>query len=89
MCEKQVGLHDQDISVYWVHLMACGYIQVPGVNFSKNYSLVVNDITLCILLLTVLHFHYLAKIVDIETIFLYRDLEEEILMECPQGMSKV
>ena len=37
----------------------------------------------------VLHFGYLAKIVDVETAFLYRDLEEEIYMECPQGMSDI
>ena len=37
----------------------------------------------------VLHFGYLAKIVDIETTFLYGDLKEEIYMECPQGMSNV
>ena len=34
----------------------------------------------------VLHFGYSAKIVDIETSFLYGDLEEEIYMECPLGM---
>ena len=75
--------------MYWVHLVACGYSQVPGVNFSKNYSLVVNDITFHILLLLVLHFGYLTKIVNIETVFLYGDLEEEIYMECPQGMLNV
>ena len=37
----------------------------------------------------VLHFSYLAKIIDIETAFLYGDLKEEIYMECPQGMSDV
>ena len=42
-----------------------------------------------VLLLMVLHFGYLAKIVDLETAFLYGDLEEEIYMECPQGMSNV
>ena len=31
----------------------------------------------------------IAKIVDIETAFLYGDLEEEIFMECPQGMKNV
>ena len=35
----------------------------------------------------VLHFGYSAKIVNVEIAFLYRDLEEEIYMECPQGMS--
>ena len=37
----------------------------------------------------VLHFGYLAKIVDIETTFLHRDLEEEIYVECPQDMSNI
>ena len=58
-------------------------------DFSENYSLVVNNVTFCALLLMVQHFEYLAKIVDMETAFLYRDLEEEIYMECPQGMSDI
>ena len=37
----------------------------------------------------VLHFSYFAEIVDMETAILYGDLEEEIYMECPQGMSEV
>ena len=76
-------------SVYQVHLIACGYNQLPGVNFSKNYFLVVNNITFCILLLMVPHFSYSAQIVDIEMADLYRDLEEEICMECPQGMPNI
>ena len=48
------------------------------------YSPVVNDITFHVLLLMVLHFGHLAKIVDVETTFLYGDLEEKINMECPQ-----
>ena len=31
--------------VYQVHLVAHGYSQVPGVDFSENYSPVVNDPT--------------------------------------------
>ena len=64
--------------VYQVCLVACGYSQVPGIDFSENYSPVVNDIMFCILLLMVLHFGYLAKIVNIETAILYGDLKEEI-----------
>ena len=37
----------------------------------------------------VLHFGYSSKIVGIKTAFLYGDLEEEIYMECPKGMSDV
>ena len=60
-----------------------------GVNFSKNYSPVVNDISFRILLLMFLHFGYTAKIVNDEMAFLYGDLEEEIYMECPRGMADV
>ena len=63
--------------------------QLPGVDFSENYSPVVNDVTCCILLLMILHFGYSAKIVDIEMAFLYGDLKEEIYMECPQGMAHI
>ena len=35
------------------------------------------------------HFGFSAKIVDVETAFLYADLEEEIYMECTEGMSNV
>ena len=35
------------------------------------------------------NFGYLAKIVGMETAFLYGDLEEEIYTECPQGMSDI
>ena len=73
--------------MYQVHIIACEYSQVLGVNFSENYSPIVNNVTFCILLLMVLHFGYLAKIVDVKTAFLYGDLEEEIYMECPQGMA--
>ena len=76
-------------SVYQACLVACRYSQVPGINFSENYSPVVNDITFRILLLMVLQFGYSAKIVDVETAFLYGDLEEEIYRECPQGMANI
>ena len=66
-----------------------GYNQVPCNNFSKNYSLVVHDITFHYLLLMVLHFGYSAKFVDIETAFIYGDLDEEICIECPHGMSNI
>ena len=73
--------------VYWACLAACGYSQVPDINFSKSYSPVVNSIIFCILLIIVIHFGYLAIIVDMETVLLYRELEKEIYMEHPQDMS--
>ena len=70
--------------------MACGYSQLTGVDFTEKYSPAVNGVTFCLLLLVKILFGLDAKIVDVETAFLYGDLEEEIFMEYPidiQGVS--
>ena len=78
VCEKQVGLQDKAQQCV-LGVPCCLWVQSrPGIDFSENCSPVVNDITFSVLLLMVLHFGYLAKIVDVETAFLYVDLEEEI-----------
>ena len=61
--------------------MACSYSHY----FSENYSPVIQNITYCILILLVLIYGHDMKTVDVETAFLYGDLEEEIYMECPPG----
>ena len=73
--------------VYQACLVACGYIWVCCVSFSENFSPVVDNITFSILLLMVILFGFLAKKVDIETAYLYGDLEKESHKENPQGMS--
>ena len=67
----------------------CGYSQVPGVKFFKNYLPIVNNITFHILLLLVNHCKFSAKIVDVKTTFFNEECEEEIYMECPQVMSNI
>ena len=47
--------------VYPMCLLACGYSLVPDIDFSENYSPVVNAISFCVLLLMVLHFGYAAR----------------------------
>ena len=37
----------------------------------------------------VIHFGYLAKVINVKTAFLYGDLEEEIYMECHKAMSNM
>ncbi len=68
--------------------MACGYSQIPGVDFSKNYLPVVHDVTFRLLLVLKIVYGFSAKIADIETAFLWGDLEEEIFMDCPKGLQK-
>ena len=66
--------------VYQMHLVACGYSQLPGIFFPQNYCPLVDNIMFCILLVMVIHFENLAKIVNVETTFLYGEFEEEIYM---------
>ena len=67
-------------------IVACGYSQIPGVDFTKNYSPVVNDVTYQIMIIAMIIWSMNGKLVDVETAFLYGDLDEEIFMECPDGM---
>ena len=75
--------------VCWVHLVVCRYSQVSDVDSSKSYYPIVNNITLCIQLLMIIHFGHSAEIVNVKTAFLYGDLNEEIYTECSQGLSDV
>ena len=67
-------------------LVACGYSQIPGVDFTEVYSPVKNDVTFKILLIMVIIFGYDCFLIDVVTAFLHGDLPEEIYMECPDGL---
>jgi Reverse transcriptase (RNA-dependent DNA polymerase) len=66
--------------------VACGYSQVPGVDFQESFAPVINDVTFRILLVMMLTLNLKAKVVDIETAFLHGDLKETIYMEIQKGM---
>jgi hypothetical protein len=66
-------------------LVACGYSQIPGVDFQHSYAPTISDVSWRILIIAMLLFDYDAKIVDVETAFLHGDLEEDIYMEAPEG----
>ena len=59
-------------------LVCLGYSQIPGVDFSDNYAPVGNDVTFRIVMVLRLFFGFQALLLDVETAFLYRKLEEEI-----------
>jgi len=73
--------------VYRARLVACGYSQIAGVDYSENYAPVLHDVMYRILLITLFVWNLQTKIIDVETAFLYGNLEEEIYMECPDGMN--
>ncbi len=68
--------------VYCARLVACGYSQVPGVDFQP----VVNDVTFRILQVMLLIWNLKAKVINIKTAVLHGDLKETIYMEIPNGM---
>ena len=51
--------------------------------------MIFKDSAIFLLPLMVIQLRFFSKIVDVETTFLYGDLEEEFNMECPQGTSNV
>ena len=76
---KRSGLHR-------ARLVALGYSQIPGVDFTANFAPVVNDVTLCLALLAKKVKGWHSKLVDVESAFLYGELEEEIYMTLPEGL---
>ena len=67
-------------------LVACGYSQIPGVDFQNSYAPTISDVTWRILIVLMILKRYKAKIIDVETAFLYGELEEDIYMENPEGL---
>jgi len=82
-CVKSKWVFDiKRTGVFKVRLVACGYTQVPGIDFTDSFAPVITDISWRILILTMLVWHLSAKIIDVETAFLLGDLDEEIYMLC-------
>ena len=68
--------------------MALGYSQIPGVDFTDNFAPVANDITFHLMLSRKLIEKLSTRIIDVETAFLYGELEDEIYMETPVGYTE-
>ena len=73
--------------IFRARLVACGYSQVPGIDFGESFAPVVNDITFRILFVAMIVWGLKARIIDVETAFLHGDLEEEIYMDIPKGLN--
>ena len=70
--------------IFRAHLVACGYSQLSGVDYTANYAPVINDVTWRVLLILMSIKKYGRKLLGIEFLFLPGDLEEDIYMDCPQ-----
>ena len=97
--KKEIPSHRRLIGCKWVfaikrsgtyraRLVALGYSQIPGIDFTDNFAPVVNDVTFRIILIRKMIEKLNSRIIDVETAFLYGDLEEEIFMKKPEGYSE-
>jgi Reverse transcriptase (RNA-dependent DNA polymerase)/gag-polypeptide of LTR copia-type len=68
--------------------VAKGFTQIPGKDFQENHSPVVNDTTFHTILVLKILLQLEAGQFDIETAFLYGDLEEKLWMDLPEGYIK-
>ena len=75
--------------VYCARLVGLGYAQIPGVDHQDNFSPVLVDVTFRVVIVILLVCGPMAEIVDVETDFLYGELEEEIYMDLPVGFNEV
>ena len=72
--------------VYRARLVALGYSQIPGVDYTENFAPVVDDVTFRLVLIWAWLCGLEGEVIDIETAFLYGDLEQEIYMTVPEGL---
>ena len=70
--------------VFMARLVAQGYAQIPGIDHKDNFSPVIYKTTFRLILVLWATYNWEAEIIDIETAFLYGDLEEEIYLRVPE-----
>ena len=70
-------------------MIALGYCQIPGVDYTHNFAPVAHDVSSRIALARMMVEKLDSLVMDVETAFLYRDIEEEIFMKSPVGMEEI
>jgi hypothetical protein len=92
--EKDIPINHQCIKSKWIfkvkrngifqaRLVACGYSQVSGIDFSESFASVLNDVSFRIILISKLVCNMTCTVVEIETAFLHWDLDEENIHGSP------
>ena len=66
-----------------------GYSQIPGVDYTDNFAPVAHDVSFRIALARMMVEKLDSLVMDVETAFLYGDIEEEIFMKSPIGMEEI
>ena len=76
-------------ATYRARLVALGYSQIPGIDYTDNFAPVAHDVSFRIALARIMVEKLDSLVMDVETAFVYGDIEEEIFMKSPVGMEEI
>ena len=74
---------------YRARLVALGNNQIPGVDYTDNFAPVAHDLSFRIALSRMMVEKLDSLVMDVETPFLYGEIDEEIFMKSPVGMEEI
>ena len=69
--------------------MVLGYSQIPGVEYTDNFAPVAHDVSFRIALARMMVETLDSLVMDVETAFLYGEIDEEIFLKSPAGMEEI
>ena len=75
--------------VHHTRLVVLRYSQILGLDYTDNFAPMINDVTFRIILMIALVKGWDTDVMNVETTFLYGDLDEEIFMEFLEGYKSV
>ena len=75
--------------IYRARNVACGYSQIPNIDFTDSFSPVINDMSWKILIIVCIIYELDIRLLDVETAFQHGELDVEIFMEPPEGIEDV
>ena len=79
---------DGTVSKYKARLVAKGFTQQYGLDFLDTFSPTVSFNTLRLLFALAAHYNLDIQHTDVDSAFLYANLQEEIYMEQPEGFRR-
>ena len=83
--KRNEGLSPSEPSRFKARLVAKGFNQIPGVDYNDVFSLVVKHSSIRTFFSIVAVYDLEFEQLDVKTVFLHEELEEEIYMDQPEG----
>ena len=76
-------------STYRARLVALRYSQIPRLDYTDNFAPVAHDLSFRIALAIMMVEKQDSLVMDVETAFLYGEIDEEVFMKSPVGMKEI